>query len=69
MTALPDSHGALQHTVMLTSPLPHQPVFTDDEQPLGAVDLCQPHFLIEGAVAPQHHGYAVGKAPFGHLGG
>ena len=49
--------------------LPHQPVLADNEQALGTVDLGQSHLLVEGAVAPHHHGYAVREAPIRDLRG
>lgn len=48
---------------------PHQPVLADNEQTPGPVDLGQPHLLVEGAVAPHHHGNAVREPPVWHLGG
>lgn len=47
----------------------HQSVLADDEQALGPVNLSQADFLIEGAVASQHHGDAVGEASLRDLGG
>lgn len=47
----------------------HQSVLADDEQALGPVNLSQPNFFIEGAVASQHHGDAVGEASLWDLGG
>ena len=48
---------------------PHQTVPADNEYALGTVDLGQSHLLVEGAVAPHHHGYAVREAPIGDLRG
>ena len=50
-------------------PPPHQTVLADNEYALGTVDLGQSHLLVEGAVAPHHHGYAVREAPIGDLRG
>lgn len=59
-------HVAIVHPSSFTT---YQSVLADNEQALGTIHLGQTDLFIESAVAPHHHGDAIGKASFWDLRG
>lgn len=70
-TSIPWAPHVLPTTPEAAEPgrAPYQPLLAHYQQPAGPTALGQPHFLIEGTVAPGHHCDLVGEVFYRNVNG